>query len=109
MHGFFESLRSEVRSQGVDVTLVCPSFISTGIDRHALGADGRPARHAQVVVGRRLTPESVADRIHSGVERRRRLLLIGRTAHQAWWFSRLAPALYERLMASRLQGEMQPD
>lgn len=109
MHGFFESLRSEVRAQGVDVTLVCPSFVATGIDRHALGPDGRPARHAQVVVGQRLTPESVADRIHAGVERRRRLLLIGRTARQAWWISRLAPSLYERLMASRLQGEMRQD
>lgn len=109
LHGFFESLRSEVRPQGVDVTLVCPSFIATGIDRHALGPDGQPARHAQVVVGRRLTPASVADCIHAGVERRRRLLLIGGTARQAWWLSRLSPSLYERLMASRLQGEMRQE
>jgi short-subunit dehydrogenase len=109
MHGFFDSLRSEVRPQGVDVTMVCPSFIATAIDRNALGADGRAASHAQVVVGRRLTAEAVAERIHAGVERRRRLLLIGSTAWQAWWVSRLAPALYERLMARRLRGEMQQD
>jgi len=33
--------------------------------------------------------------------------LIGATAHAAWWTSRLAPALYERIMARRLRGEMQ--
>ena len=109
MHGFFESLRTEVRPQGVDVTMVCPSFIATRIDRNALGADGRPASHAQVVIGRRLTPGQVADRIHAGAERRRRLLLIGATARQAWWVSRLAPSLFERIMARRLRGEMQPD
>jgi len=109
MHGFFESLRSEVQPLGIDVTMVCPSFIATAIDRNALGADGRPARHAQVVVGRRLTAEAVAERICDGVARRRRLLLIGRTARQAWWVSRLAPVLYEHLMARRLQGEMQQD
>jgi len=109
LHGFFESLRSEVRGQGVDVTMVCPSFIATAIDRHALGADGRPVRHAQVTIGRRLSPEFAADRIHAAMARRQRLLLIGATARQAWWLSRLAPALYERVMARRLQGEMQGD
>jgi NAD(P)-dependent dehydrogenase (short-subunit alcohol dehydrogenase family) len=109
MHGLFESLRSEVRPQGVDVTMVCPSFVATGIDRNALGADGQPARHAQVVIGRRMTPDFVADRIHDGVVRRKPLLLIGATATQAWWVSRFVPSLFERLMARRLHGEMQPD
>jgi NAD(P)-dependent dehydrogenase (short-subunit alcohol dehydrogenase family) len=109
MHGFFESLRTEVRPQGVDVTMVCPSFIATGIDRNALGADGQLARHAQVVIGRRMTADFVADRIHAGVARREPLLLIGSTARQAWWVSRFAPSLFERLMARRLQGEMQQD
>jgi short-subunit dehydrogenase len=109
LHGFFGSLRSELRTQGIDVTLVCPSFIATAIDRNALGADGQSARHAQVVIGRRMTPEYVADRIAVGMSRRRPLLLIGATAHQAWWLSRLAPSLFERIMVHRLQGEMQQD
>lgn len=106
MHGFFESLRTELAPAGVEVMLVCPSFVATGIDRHALGPTGGPATHAQVVVGSRLPPEVVADRIVRGAERGRRLLLIGRTAHAAWWVSRLAPRLYERIMARRLRDEM---
>jgi NAD(P)-dependent dehydrogenase (short-subunit alcohol dehydrogenase family) len=106
LHGFFESLRTEVAADGIDVMLVCPSFIATGIDRNALGPDGRAASHAQIVVGRRLQPDAVAERIFRGCERRQRLLLIGRTARAAWWVSRLAPALYERVMARRLRGEM---
>jgi NAD(P)-dependent dehydrogenase (short-subunit alcohol dehydrogenase family) len=43
LHGFFDSLRTEVQDDGVDVLIVCPSFIDTGIDRAALGADGQPA------------------------------------------------------------------
>jgi NAD(P)-dependent dehydrogenase (short-subunit alcohol dehydrogenase family) len=107
LHGFFESLRPELAPDGVGVMMVCPSFIATGIDRHALGPDGGTATHAQVVVGRRLQPHDVADRIVRGAERDRRLLLIGRTAHAAWWVSRLAPAFYERIMARRLRDEMQ--
>ena len=55
MHGFFESLRTELAPEGVAVMMVCPSFIATHIDRNALGGDGGPVRHAQVTVGRPLT------------------------------------------------------
>jgi NAD(P)-dependent dehydrogenase (short-subunit alcohol dehydrogenase family) len=108
LHGMFESLRTEVAADGVDVLLVCPSFIATRIDRNALGASGGAATHAQVVVGQPLDAGNVADRIFAACERSQRLLLIGRTARAAWWLSRLAPALYERIMARRLQAELRP-
>jgi short-subunit dehydrogenase len=107
MHGFFESLRTELAPQGVAVMMVCPSFIATHIDRNALGGDGRPVRHAQLTVGRPLAPEAAAAQIVAAASRRRRQLLVGRTARQAWWLSRFAPGLYERIMARRLRNEMQ--
>jgi NAD(P)-dependent dehydrogenase (short-subunit alcohol dehydrogenase family) len=108
LHGLFASLRTEVADDGIDVLLVCPSFIATRIDRNALGAKGGAAGHAQVVVGRPLDATDVANRIFSACERRQRLLLVGRTARAAWWLSRIAPAWYERIMARRLRRELQP-
>lgn len=107
LHGFFESMRTEVASQGVQVMMVCPSFIATQIDRNALGGDGQPVRHAQVTIGRPLTADAAAQQIVAGAARGRRLLLVGRTAWLAWWASRFAPAVYERLMARRLRGELE--
>ena len=107
LHGFFESLRTEVAPQGVQVMMACPSFIATQIDRNALGGDGLPVRHAQVTIGRPLTADAAAQQIVAGAARGRRLLLVGRTAWLAWWVSRLAPAVYERLMARRLRGELE--
>lgn len=106
LHGFFDSLRSELEPDGVEVMLACPSFTATGIDRNALGPTGGAATHAQVVVGSRLSPDFVADRIVRAAQRHRRLVLIGRTAHAAWWLSRLAPRAYARLMARKLRDEM---
>jgi len=106
MHGFFESLRTELEPQGAAVMMVCPSFIATRIDRNALGGDGEPVRHAQVTVGRPITAETAAERIVAAAARRPRMLFIGRTARQAWWLSRIAPGLYERIMSRRLRGEM---
>lgn len=106
LHGFFGSLRSELAPQGVEVMIVCPSFIATRIDVNALGGDGAPVRHAQVTVGAPLAAADVAEAIFEGASRGRRLLLVGRTARQAWWLSRLAPRLYERVMSSRLRSEL---
>ncbi len=94
---------------GVDVMIVCPSFVATRIDRNALGGDGQPVRHAQVTVGRPLTAEAAAAELLAGAGAGKRLLLIGATARQAWHLSRIAPTLYERIMARRLRAELESD
>jgi NAD(P)-dependent dehydrogenase (short-subunit alcohol dehydrogenase family) len=106
LHGFFDSLRTEVENDGVEVLVVCPSFIDTGIAKHALGANGLPAQHTQKVVGTRATPAAIAEKIFRAACRGDRLLLPGATALLSWWVSRLAPRLYARLMADRLRAEM---
>ena len=109
LHGFFDSLRPEVAAAGVSVTLACPSFVDTAIDRHALDGSGAVGRHVtRVVVGRPLAADDVARRICDAARQGRRLVLIGRTAHLAWWLSRFAPGLYETLMARRLRAEIEP-
>lgn len=108
MVGFFESLRAEVEPRGVRVLVVCPAFIRTGIGRNALGGDGKPLGREQVVVGGRSAPEQVARRIVSAAARGHRLLLPDPVARASWWLWRLAPGLYRRLMARRLEGELRP-
>jgi short-subunit dehydrogenase len=107
LHGFFDSLRAEVEPRGVDVTLVCPSFIATQIGRNAIGGDGRPARHAQVTVGQPIRADQAAACIVVAAERGRRFVLLGRTARMAWCLSRVAPRLCSRLMARRMRGELE--
>jgi NAD(P)-dependent dehydrogenase (short-subunit alcohol dehydrogenase family) len=106
LHGFFESLRSEIAEDGVGILMVCPSFIETGIDKNALGGDGRPARHAQQIVGARAKAEDVAADVLDAARKGGQLLLPGRLAKLSWWVSRFAPRYYARAMASRLRGEM---
>ena len=101
LHGFFDSLRSEVAADGVGVMLACPAFIATGIERAALGADARPMQAPRQTSGREATPADVAERILADARRGRRLSLPSRTSRAAWWLSRLAPAFYERQMLRR--------
>jgi NAD(P)-dependent dehydrogenase (short-subunit alcohol dehydrogenase family) len=105
LHGFFDSLRTELRTDGVEVMLVCPSFIATGIERAALGADGRQPAVPRMTTGAEATPAEVARRIVDAARRGRRLCLPARTSRMAWWISRIAPATYERLMLQRVGTE----
>lgn len=106
LHGFFDSLRTEVSGDGVDVMLVCPSFIVTGIDRAALGGDGRPAPRARQTTGAQITPDVAAQAIYDAACAGRRQLLLGATARLAWLVSRCSPRLYAALMKRRLQAEI---
>ena len=109
LHGFFDSLRTEVEPLGVKVLLVCPSFIQTGIEKNALAGDGGPAQHPQAIVGTRTTAEEMAGRIFEAACREHRLLLPDRVSRSAWWVTRLLPRFYERLMVKKLGKEMQRD
>lgn len=109
LHGFFDSLRTEVQDDGVDVLIVCPSFIDTGIDRAALGANGLPAAHARKTTGATTQPTEVASAILQAAQQRRQLLLFSFTAKAAWWLSRLWPTRYAAIMKRRLQAEIFPN
>ena len=100
LHGFFASLRAELRGSGVSVTLACPSFIATGIAQAAQGASAPRATG-----GAEARPAVIAARIVEAAQRGARLCLPDRTARLAWWLSCIAPATYERLMIGRVGAE----
>lgn len=101
IHGYFDSLRAELAGTGVSVTIVAPSFVSTGIEqRAAFRADGPLG--AWSTTGDVLGPADVARALVSGMAARRRLVLPSRTARAAYVLSRVAPSLYERTMRTRV-------
>lgn len=102
VQGFFETLRAEHAADGLRVSLVCPSFVRTGIGTRALGGDGRAAgEDARTGAGHEIGPDEAAAIIHRGLAAGRRLIWVGREARLAWWVTRLWPALYERMMIRR--------
>ncbi len=102
LHGFFESLRTELTGVGVSVTIVCPSFVRTGIGDRALGGDGARPTIERTQIGTPAEPDELADVIVAAVERRRRLVLPFRDARRAALVARFAPRVYDRIMIRRL-------
>ena len=103
--GFFDTLRSEVEDLGVGVTLICPSFIATGIGRAALGGQGGSATSARITAGGESSPDDIAQRIVDALAQGRSLLLPDRTSRLAWWVHKFAPGFYARTMKRRVGAE----
>ena len=102
LHGFFESLRTEVAADGVSITMVCPSFVRTGIGDRALGGDGGRATVERTQTGTPVEPDDLAELVVAAIDRRRRLVLPFHDARRARRLSQVAPRLYDRIMTRRL-------
>ncbi len=98
LHGFFATLRAELRKHEVAVTLVCPSYVETAIDRHALSGDGGPLQENKSTIGKMMQPDAVAKAVINACAKRQDTLLLSPIAKVSYWLSRLAPQTYERAM-----------
>ena len=106
LHGLFTTLRAELLTEGVGVTIVCPGFVKTNLQTRALGGDGRVTGHPQSRVGQQITAGAVADAVIKAMAKRKSLVLLTPVAHLTYWMNRLIPSVYERLMARRLRAEL---
>ena len=98
--GTFAALRPELARDGVGVVLVHPTFVGSELeDANAETGTGPSPRST---TGALLTPQDVAGAVVEGLASGRRRVLPGRTAKLAYHLHRLAPGLYERVMARRL-------
>ena len=108
LHGFFDSLRAEIEDAGVDVMLVCPAFVATGIEANALSGDGGSVKVRRKTVGKETSPDEMAGWIFQAAAARSRLALPTLLPKAAWWLSRLAPRFFTKQMKRRVAVDAPP-
>jgi short-subunit dehydrogenase len=97
MRGFFDSLRIELAGSGVDVTMVYPGFVATGIRENATGPDGAPVMVSPVKESEVMRVEDCAARIVRAIERREREVVMTARGRIALWLKLVAPGLVDRM------------
>ena len=107
MHGLFESLGAELVEHGVDVLMVCPSFVESGLEASTLGADGRRIARPRSKVGRLGDPNDVAAEVLKAARAGKKRLVLTPVGKTSALLSRVAPGLYERLMIRSLRSELE--
>jgi short-subunit dehydrogenase len=95
-----DGLRMELAREGIHTMTVCPGYVRTDFQRHALG-DGPPpkiARSKQFAI----TPEQCAEAIARGVERGARTVMAPKTGWLLVLAERLFPSLVDAQLAAIL-------
>ena len=60
LHGFFDSLRAEIHTNNIAVTLVCPGFVNTNISLNALTGNGKAQNKMDNATKNGIAPEHFA-------------------------------------------------
>lgn len=98
MQGFFDSLRVELRSTGVDVLVVSPGFVNTDIRQRLLGTDGKIIS-AKNQPPKAMSTEVCADLILEAIAKRKRELVMTFKGRLGIWFKPLLPNLIDSIAA----------
>ena len=97
MTGFFDSLRIELDGSGVDVTMIYPGFVSTGIRENATGPDGKPIAVSPVKEGEVMGVEECARIIVEAMETRKREVIMTARGKIGLWLKLFAPGMIDRI------------
>jgi short-subunit dehydrogenase len=100
MRGFFDSLRIELMGTGVDVTMIYPGFVDTGIRENSAGPDGKPIGHVPVRLDM-MSVEECARITVSAMEARKREVVMTARGKMGAWLKLVAPGVVDR-MAKRV-------
>jgi short-subunit dehydrogenase len=105
MHGFFDSLRIELKQHEVSVTIVCPYWVVTGFHEAQMDKDGVPrgASGRAIYSKKMMTAERCAEVILRAAYRRQREVLMG-PGRLIAWLRLLAPGLLDRIVISFLKA-----
>jgi dehydrogenase/reductase SDR family member 7B len=98
LHGFFESLRTEVAGQGIFITIVIPGFINTQIIKNSVDGQGTVTGRNLEVNEKGMSPQECARRIIRAIAKRKQEALIGGSEVWSVYLNRFFPQQFNKLM-----------
>jgi short-subunit dehydrogenase len=103
MAGFFDSLRIELKNEGVSVTVIYPGFVATDIAERALGPDGKPLGTRPVNKNAIMSVEECARQTVQAVAERKREVIMTRRARLGMLLKAIWPDIVDRFAESGIK------
>jgi len=79
LHGFFETLRAELKKENINVTIICPGRVQTNISLNALTKDGKPYGIMDKGQSEGISAEKCARKIVRAIKKNKKEVYIGGT------------------------------
>jgi NAD(P)-dependent dehydrogenase (short-subunit alcohol dehydrogenase family) len=106
MQGFLDSLRIELRGSGVDVCVISPGFVKTGIRERVLGADGKATGASPRDESKdTMSLAECTDLCVRAIDRRTREVVMTPKARFGLFLKVIAPGLVDDIAARAIRQE----
>lgn len=96
LHGYFDSLRSEVFDKNINITIACPGYIKTNVTINALTADGSPQGTMDAAQENGMSPAACAAEIVKAIQKKKEEVYIGGKEVKGVLFKRLLPERFSK-------------
>jgi short-subunit dehydrogenase len=97
LHGYFESLRFELKDKNINVTIVCPGRVDTAISLNALKKDGQLNQKAEAGLKRGMSAEKCSEKYLKAIIKNKRVALIGGKELILVYLKRFIPPLFYKI------------
>ncbi|TKC07515.1 SDR family oxidoreductase [Pedobacter frigoris] len=98
LHGYFDSLRSEVFDKNIQITIICPGFIKTNVTLNALTATGEAQGTMDIAQENGMLPEECAMQIINAIKSKKEEVYIGGKEVKGVLFKRLFPLRFSKYL-----------
>lgn len=102
LHGYFESLRAELKDTNIPISFLLPGRVQTQIGQNALQGDGTPANSSDERLARGITAEECAEAIIKATEKGSAEVYLGRE-QVLIYLHRYVPWLF-RIIVKRIKS-----
>ncbi|MCH5597466.1 SDR family oxidoreductase [Niabella ginsengisoli] len=98
LQGFLESLKTELKDDGVHVMWVSPGFTSSKIRDHALNDKGETQKENPMDEEKMMSAEECARHLLSGIMKKKRTLVLTLTGKETVFLNKFFPSLADKLV-----------
>ncbi|WP_296703873.1 SDR family oxidoreductase [Algoriphagus sp.] len=98
LHGFYESLRSELMDTGIFISLIIPGIIQTEITAHAVLGKGENYGKVETAFKKAYPVEKAVRKMIGAIEKRKEEYYVGGPEGFTLWVNRFSPWLLRRLI-----------
>jgi short-subunit dehydrogenase len=98
MHGFLESIKTELVNDDVHVMWVCPGFTASNIRNAALNKEGSTHGESPMDEGKMMTSEECARHILNAIRKKKRTLVLTFKGKQTIFLNRFFPKLADKFV-----------
>lgn len=100
LHGYFESLKFEVKQHNIDITIICPGFIATSVSKNALTGDGSKQGTMDERTAAGMSVDEFGKKAVKAISKRKGEVYIGKFEIIAVYLKRYIPWLFFKVVSN---------